>query len=407
MKEFVLDNGLRFIYEKGSSMLTSISIALEAGAAVEDGFQGKYGLAHATEHIIFKGTKSRTESEINEILSKLFGFHNAMTNYPYVVYYGTLLEEDFEEGIDILSDILINPSFPVDGFKEEMNSIREELNEWDEELDQFCEDKLFIHSFTSNRLKYPIIGKHEDLNNISLDDIKEFYNKFYTPKNATFAIVSSLDFEEIKNIVEKYFSIWNGGEVKVEESKERPVPIVNKLIREGINTARVEMIFSLIDINDEEIMAFRIFNEFFGEGVNSILFNELRTKRGLVYDVITTISNEKHIRLYKISFNISPDKYNEGINIVNKCYEHIEKYKEALTNEKVKSLVKSIKLKKYFKEEQSVRRTNNIATCNVMYNRIEEYNTMFDKIESLGTDKIINTASKVLKKPSIQIISPR
>ena len=86
MKEFILDNGIKLIYSRGTSKLTSISIALEAGASQD----GKlFGLAHATEHMLYKGTKKRNESQINEELSKLFGFHNAMTNYPYVIYYGS------------------------------------------------------------------------------------------------------------------------------------------------------------------------------------------------------------------------------------------------------------------------------------------------------------------------------
>ena len=130
-------------------MLTSVSIGLEAGASVEEGL---LGLAHATEHMIFKGTKTRSEKTINEELSKIFGFSNAMTNFPYVIYYGTLLGEDLYKGLDIFSDILLNPSFPIEGFKEEMDSIKEELNEWDEELQQFCEDKLLIHSFNKNKM---------------------------------------------------------------------------------------------------------------------------------------------------------------------------------------------------------------------------------------------------------------
>ena len=65
-----------------------------------------------------------------------------MTNYPYVIYYGTLLNEDLDNGMEIFSDIIIRPAFPIEGFKEEMDVIKEELNEWDEELEQYCEDQL-------------------------------------------------------------------------------------------------------------------------------------------------------------------------------------------------------------------------------------------------------------------------
>ena len=171
-----------------------------------------YGLAHATEHMIFKETKNRKENEINRDLSKVFGFNNAMTNYPYVIYYGTLLEEDFETGIKIFSDILLNPVFPENGFKEEMDVIKEELREWDEELEQFVEDKQFFNTFEERRIKYPIIGRMEDLEKITLDDIKEFYDKFYFPGNTTISVVSNMDFDEVKYKVWKIFREWEGRE---------------------------------------------------------------------------------------------------------------------------------------------------------------------------------------------------
>ena len=404
MKELVLDNGIKLIYEKSSSKLTSISIGLEAGASVESDV---LGLAHATEHMIYKGTKTRSEADINEEFSKIFGFSNAMTNYPYVIHYGTLLGEDFEKGIELLSDILINPSFPVEGFKEEMDTIIEELNEWDEELDQYCEDKLFIHSFINNRLKYPIIGRHKDLVNIKLEDIKNFYNKFYSPKNTSIVVVSDIDFEEVRQIVEKYFSTWQGEVVEIEESKEKPLPIINRDIREGINTCRIEMIYSIKDLSNYELKAFRVFNEFFGEGVSSILFDNLRTKNGLVYDVLTTISNEKHIGLYKIYFNVSEKNIEKALDIVKTSINKIEDYRKVFTEEKIKALAKSIKLKKLFKEEQSVRLANNLATYSVMFKDASIYEESIEGLENLDANIIVDTGIKVLQNPSIEIIVPR
>ena len=142
--EFTLKNNIKLIYKKTTSKLTSMSISIDAGAGKE---KDLLGVAHATEHMVYKGTKNRTEDNINKDLSKVFGFQNAMTNFPYVIYYGTMLNEDFEIGTEIFSDIILNPIFPSEGFEEEMKVIIEELKEWDEYLEQFCEDKLFIKFF--------------------------------------------------------------------------------------------------------------------------------------------------------------------------------------------------------------------------------------------------------------------
>lgn len=95
MVEYILKNNIKLVYKKTTSSLTSISISLGAGAAMDG---KKLGIAHATEHMVYKGTKNRSESEINRELSDIFGFQNAMTNYPYVIYYGTLLNDDFKAG---------------------------------------------------------------------------------------------------------------------------------------------------------------------------------------------------------------------------------------------------------------------------------------------------------------------
>ncbi len=103
MKDFIFDNGLKLIYKKTSNELNSICISLDAGA-IRDGKQ--LGVAHVTEHMIYKGTETKSEKEINTELSNIFAFQNAMTNYPYVVFYGSLLSEDLKQGLDLFSDIL-------------------------------------------------------------------------------------------------------------------------------------------------------------------------------------------------------------------------------------------------------------------------------------------------------------
>ena len=399
MKEFILDNGIKLIYSKGASQLTSISIGLEAGAAQD----GKLlGLAHATEHMVYKGTKKRNEDQINEELSKLFGFHNAMTNYPYVIYYGTLLGEELYKGVEIFSDLLINAAFPLEGFKEEMDVIVEELKEWDEELDQYCEDKLLFNTFRDNRLKYPIIGNIESLNKIKIEDIKNFYNSYYSPGNTSIAVVSSLGFEEVKGIIERYFSDWKQKDVQPAiEQDEVPLVGIYRDISDNINTCKLQIIFPINDLSEMEMKALRIFNEYFGEGINSVLFSYLRTRNGLVYDVLTKIGHEKHIRLYRINFSTSKDKVDKVLEIVKEAIDNIE----MLSEEKIAQFIKSIKIKKLFKEEQSIQLAKELSTYSVMFQDFRIYDNMLVGMEKITGSDILKVAKKVLKNTSIEIIS--
>lgn len=403
MEEFILNNGIKLVYKKNTSNLTSICISLDAGAG-RDG--EKLGIAHATEHMIYKGTKNRTEGEINKQLSDNFGFQNAMTNYPYVIYYGTLLNEDLETGIELFSDIIINPIFKAEGFKEEMDVIIEELNEWDEALQQFCEDKLFLNSFTDRRIKYPIIGTKESLNNITLEDIKNFYNKFYIPNNTTIVVVSSLDFKDIKNIVCNYFNGWTAIE-SLEDEVCYGYPKKGIFYDEIIetNTAKVEVIFPIHDLTNDELKALTIFNQYFGEGVNSKLFQSLRTDNGLVYDVLTKISKESYIKLYKITFSVTSENIDTALDCIEKLFRNIDDFDKEVDEERVKQLIKSLKLKRLFYEEQGVRLAKELATYDSMFG---EYNLYLEEIEDLdkiSKEFIIATAKKVLINPTIEVVS--
>lgn len=403
MEEYIFENNLKLIYKKSTSELSSICISLEAGAGVEEDI---LGIAHATEHMVFKNTKKRNENEINKELSNIFGFHNAMTNYPYVIYYGTLLSEELEKGVEIFSDIIINPEFIEDGFKEEMDVIIEELNEWDEEVEQYCEDKLFFNSFNERRIKYPIIGLKEDLKNITLQDIKKFYKENYFPGNTSIAVISSLEFEQVKKIISKYFGIWDyKGRKNISTLYENNIENTFINVRDGLKTSKVEIIYPIDTLDDNENKALGIFNEYFGEGVNSLLYDTLRTKNGLIYDVITKIAHEKYIKIYKITFSTSNDNLEKALALINKCIDTLEEAKKVINHETINILIKSYKLKRLFREEQSIIIAKELSTYDTMFGDYNLYLNQTKDLHKLKKDFIFDTGIKVLRNPSIQIIT--
>lgn len=405
MKEIILDNNLKLIYKHSESELTSICISLNAGAGIE---VEKMGVAHAVEHMVYKGTKTKSESQINEQLSSIFGFQNAMTNYPYVIYYGTLLNEDLNSGVELFSDILLNPEFDEKGFKEEMEVIKEELDEWDEEIEQFCEDKLFYNIFNKRRIKNPIIGTKESLDNLTVTDLKRFYEENYFPENTSISVITSIDFNSVKEIIDKYFGMWKSkvisrnsyiNNIEYEKIDASKIQITK---RQGIKNAKVQMIFPLDKLNFKELNAFRLFNQYFGEGVNSVLFDALRTKNSLVYDVITRISNENYIKMYKITFTTSKENVNKAVELVMNLIKEIN-LKDEL-GIRLESLIKSYKLKRLFREEQSIILAKELATYDTMFGDYKIYENELGKIDEISEVDILNSAKKVLKNSAVQVV---
>ncbi|MGL4847830.1 MAG: M16 family metallopeptidase [Clostridium sp.] len=406
MKEYIFSNGLKLVYKKRETNLTSICISINAGADMEDNL---YGLAHATEHMVYKATKNRNEIKINEDLTKVFGFNNAMTNYPYVIYYGTLLEEDFSKGIEILGDIIINPIFPEKGFIEEINVIKEELKEWDEDLEQFVEDKQFFNTFEDRRIKYPIIGRMEDLEKITLKDIKNFYKSYYLPGNATISVVSNIELDEAKFAIWKVFKEWEASKnvtIKKPEYGEFKSGLYRDY-REGINGAKIQIIFKIDHLTEDEMKGLRVFNEFFSNGINSVLYTKLRTEKGIIYDVIPKIAHEKSIKLYKIILGTGTENVNLAVETINEAIREIHSLLDSLDKEKISELIKSMSLKKLFREEQGIVLAKEISTYDTMHESYKTYLNENIDLDFIDKEYLKELAIKIFENKSIQIIEKK
>lgn len=426
MKKVIFKNRLTFIYKHVENNLTSFSIAFEAGANLEQK-EEEYGLSHVVEHMVFKGTKNHTEEEINKTLDRFFGFNNAMTNFPYVVYYGTLLSQDFEEGFELFSDILLNPIFPEKGFKEEIEVIIEELKEWKEDTYQFCEDELFYNAFNKRRIKERIIGSEENLRNINLNHIKRFYDKYYRANNCVISVVSSLEFERVFNIVKSIFGVWNKtleeenpyikGYDIYEDNKEG---LFVKNI-DGLEGSKVQILFPIHELTEEELNVLRVFNMAFGEGTSGILYDEIRTKKGLAYEVGSTIKNEKGIKVYKIYLGTSKNKTMQAISIIKNKIDEMKEKRGFFTEEKIGQLVKSLELKRSIALEKSIAQSMNLALYEIMYGERNDNNLDKDYVlknsyisplyselrdlNKIDEDMILSTINKVFKKATIQILA--
>jgi len=404
MKNCKLENGIDLVYEHRTGKLTSFCIGFNAGALMED--KEEMGIAHVVEHMLFKGTDTRNEFEINRLCDDIFGFNNAMTNFPYAIYYGTTLSEDFYRGFDIYSNIVKDPSFPEKGFKEEIDVICEELKEWKEDNFQFCEDELLYNAFKYRRIKYCIIGDENHIRSFSLDKVKDFYNRYYNPDNCVISVVSSLKYEEVLDIVQNLMVHWNNDKTIVRNilyEKNSPGIFVKK--KAGIEGAKIQFCFPIDKAEEREIAALNIFNNKFGRGTSSILYDDIRTKKGLAYDVFSSIKNEKGIKLFTIAMGTSISNVNRAVEIINEHLDKIDSLNSLFSRDSIDTIIKSIKLKEELQLEKSIELCKTLTTNKIMHNKFDLFSSVYDKYRNIDSREITAAAKKLLKNPTIQILT--
>lgn len=407
MKKYIFENGLELLYEYRPGKVSSICIGFNAGA-LEEGEDFSKGTAHALEHVISKGTEKRDENDINMQLDSIFGFENAMTNYPYTIYYGTCFSEDLYKGIELYSDIILNSSFKKEGFKEEMDIIFQELKEWKDNPYQYCEDLLFKNSFKLRRIRETIIGNEESIKNITLDEIKRFYHKFYVPENCVICVCSSLEFNYIYDLIGRYFGHWKrsyketfreaGENLKVLYEKNKKGIFVENV--KGIKGVKIQYIFDIYNLSFKQNRFLPLLNAVFGQGGGSLLFNEIRTHKGLAYEVGSSIKNERGIKLFSIKIGTSIENIDRVISTVDSVIERFKHSPMDFKNEEIAFKIKNIKLKDEIKREKSIEFCKESVIKELMN---DNYSLQEDayKIEAWHINE---TASKFMKEPSIQIL---
>jgi len=408
LQEYILDNGLKLLYEYRAGKVTSLCIGFDAGA-LEEEEKFHLGTAHALEHLISKGSKNRSENQINSELESIFGFENAMTNYPYTIYYGTCLSEDLERAVELYSDLLLNPLFSTKGFKEEVNVILQEIKEWEDDMYRYCESILFRNSFKKRRIRELIVGNKGNIESITLDEIKSFYDNFYFPENCTICVCSPLDSNFIRDIINIYFGSWESHLKKCVHQKSLYEDVRTGVFEEivpSIAGAKIQYIFDIQNLNDNEFKALLLLNAAFGQGTDSILFNKIRTENALAYEVGSSIKNERGIKLLSISMGTSFENVKKAISITCDTIDKFKCLKGYFTRSKIKALSKSINLKREIKFERSIEFCKEVVTSELMQRGCKQgvyLNTY--SLDDVQEEDIIEVANKIMIKPSIQILT--
>lgn len=384
-----LSNGIKVIIEEAEGELTNFTVGFNGGALQDDEY---LGICHYIEHGLFLGTKNRSEDDINKEFDKYFGFYNAMTNYSYVVYYGTTFNEDFKKGIELYSDILLNPTFPDEKLNREKNIIYTEIDEWLQNEKLKSESILFSKIF-DGRLQNIIHGTKESIKEITKENVIEKYESIYVAENCTISIVTALKSDEVLKVLEENFSSMKRG-YKI-SYPERKVLSGNKIVvnNEKSNTATVFASVDLHGLNKEEKECMYVLDYILGNGTNSILYDRLRTTKALVYDVETEIRFDSGVEVYLVNAMTSKDQGEEVAFEVEDILSNVERYISDITEDELQHYIKKIKMNKIIRWERKIQKAKDLSAEDIMYS--EENNFEGKKKELVNKELLLKLCDRI------------
>ncbi len=231
--EYKLDNGLKLIVKQDRRAPVMVSqVWYKVGSSYEH--DGITGVSHVLEHMMFKGTDAHPTGQFSQIISENGGRENAFTSRDYTAYFQTMEASRLPISFELEADRMRNLNIPEEEFLKEVQVVMEERRMRTEDNPQALTFEQFnATAYTSSPYRIPIIGWMDDLENMQVDDLRVWYQKWYAPNNATVVVVGDVDPDFVYQQAKKYFGPLKSGDV----SSPKPRLEIKQLGRKHISVA--------------------------------------------------------------------------------------------------------------------------------------------------------------------------
>lgn len=277
-----LDNGATIIHEPMADVETvSMELMVKTGSLNET--QEENGLSHFLEHMAFKGTTSRTAKQIAYDFESIGASFNAYTSKEVTSYYSKVLKEYVGKSLEILTDMFENSIFDSTELERERGVILQEIAMTHDAPDDMIFDYYYSTAFKDQPYGRSIAGSEENVKNFKTADLVSYRDRHYGAENVIFSVAGNVEFEQIRDLTNKYFTKKQSGKSPNPEK----ISYSGGCFKKEKDLEQVQCIlgFEGISCDDKRRFVMSVMNRLLGGGMSSRLFQEVREIRGLCYSI--------------------------------------------------------------------------------------------------------------------------
>lgn len=313
-----LKNGLRvLVREMPLKDSLALGIWVKVGGRYESASLS--GIAHFTEHLLFKGTSKRSAREIKEAIEGRGGVFNAFTGEESTCYFVKILKKHFSLALDVLSDMVRNSLFAGKDIERERTVILEEIKMYQDQPSQLVHERLNELLWPDQSLGRFIAGTVKSVSRIRRDDFLKFGAKYYHPKNMLVTVCGPLTAREILPEIEKAFEpARKGSESRFPGADSAQTKPRFDFYGKDTEQMHVAMGFHGPSRLSDERYPFSLLNIILGGNMSSRLFEEVREKRGLAYEIRSSLCFFQDIGAFVVSEGVEKEKLPLSLQIIAK-----------------------------------------------------------------------------------------
>jgi len=320
-----LKNGMRVVSCRMDGMESAaVGVFVGIGGRFED--ERIHGISHFVEHLLFKGTKKRTSMQISKAIEGVGGHINAYTSEEHTCYMVKVRGKHQELALEVLMDMIKSPLFDSKEIEKERYVIKEEIHMIVDNPGHYASEVVHQLMWPDHPLGRMLIGTEESINSISRDDILEFQKNTYFPKNMIVSAAGNIDVKKLVHDSEALGAkMANYGKPRTEIFESRQKEPVVKIC--GKQTEQIHVCLGMRSVprEDPDRYVVKLLSIILGENMSSRLFQTIREKHGLSYEVNSGVSYFKDSGGFVISSGVKPDKLNKYCDLVAKELRSIKK----------------------------------------------------------------------------------
>lgn len=398
-KEHTFDNGLRLIMSKhGNIPMVAVNTTFHIGSKDEE--ENITGLAHLFEHLMFEGSPNVPKGKFDEILNQNGGESNAYTSWDSTSYFVALPSSHLETGLWLDSDRISGFGISNESLEIQKNVVMEEkLLYVDNSPYGTVEEESSKRLFRSSGYRWPVIGNMDNLRKVTLSDLKNFFEKYYTPSNAVISIVGDIDYDNTIKLVEKYYgNLKPGKEIHRRKFNEDNIEAeIRDNLYDNIQLDGKFIFYRLPEIGTKDYYSMNILNGILSDGDSSRFYQELEYKNELVSECDTNLYGMEQTSILCISALAMRGKNLEEIEF--KIDSILEEIKIGNISDNEITKIKN-KIETYYntRRQSIISLADKFSFFKTFYNDCEKIN--FEIIDFLQVNKndIIECANKYLNK---------
>lgn len=404
----VLKNGQTLVMQQvKESNLVCVDTWIKTGSINET--PSNSGVAHFLEHLFFKGSKNHPQGEFEKILDSKGASYNAATSKDFTHYYITIKKDDLPLALDLQSDMLLNPCLNLEDIDRERKVVLEEISRSKDKPSSVVFKNLNGLLFSSHPYKREVLGDGAVIQNISRDEIYDFFYKWYAPENMITVITGNFEPSEAKKLVEEKFSQKKRKNCALNYQKEPSIKQISTKIETGnYNTTYIEMGFKGTEFkNKKQNYSLDVLGVILGQGTTSRFYKSLKEDKNLINYVDSGHYSLKDDSIFYISLGLDSKNYskvqNEIINQI-KCLQE-----KGITQEELMR-AKNILERSFIYSNESIENIANAIGYNmVLGNNIKYYTDYIEEIKKLTIKDINEVACQFLdvNKMAVSVLYPQ